>query len=187
MNRGSLRRPGRVWTVALGVVLTAVDLALSAVLWAMAIALVPTPGEWVALVAFASISCVVFAWPSRGLSRRGRLLGFWCLPIELLRGLAVGWGRGLAGWPFLELVWRARFIVGIAALAQNWLEGTPLLGLIPAGIIAVSYLWPWLRRVHARRSEAAMPPGVPRVRAGLSTGTASLPSGEAEPLKGVLQ
>lgn len=185
MNPGHLRRAGRVWTVALGVVLTAVDLAISALLWTTAIRVMPTPWQGVALAAFGSISCAVFAWPTRGTSRRDRLLGFWCLPIELLRGLAVGWRRWLADRPFLELVWRARFIVGIAALVQNWQEGRPLFGLIPAGIIAVSYLWPWLRRVHARRAMAGRPPQAPRVRGGVSTEAASLPSGEAAPWKGV--
>lgn len=185
MNRGHLRGAGRVWTVALGVVLTAVDLAISALLWTTAIRVLPTSGQGMALAAFGSISCAVFAWPTRGTSRRDRLLGFWCLPIELLRGLAVGWRRWLAGRPFLELVWRARFIVGTAALVQNWLEGQPLFGLIPAGIIAVSYLWPWLRRVHARRAMAGTPPRGPRVRAAVSTGAGPLPSGEAEPRKGV--
>lgn len=187
MNPGHLRRAGRVWTVALGVVLTAVDLAISALLWATVIRVLPTSGQGVALAAFASVSCAVVAWPARRRSRRDRLLGFWCLPIELLRGLAVGWRRWLAGRPFLELVWRARFIVGTAALVQNWLEGRPLFGLIPAGIIAVSYLWPWLRRVHARRTMAGPPPRAPRVRAGVSTGAGPLPSGDAEPRKGVLR
>lgn len=187
MNPGYAKRPGRVWTVALGVVLTTVDLAISAVLWGMAITLLPTQGEWVALAAFGVASSAVFAWPSHGAPRRARLLGFWCLPVLLLRGLAAECRRWLAGHPCLELVWRARFITGIAAIVQNWLEGTPLLGLIPAGIIAVSYLWPWLRGVHARRAEAPVPPRVQRVRAGVSTGTVSLPSGGTEPLKGVLQ
>lgn len=185
MNPGYARRTGRVWTVALGVVLTGLDLAVSALLWGMVIALLPDVIAWGALAGFALVSLALVGWPRPG--RAARLLAFWSLPVELLRRLAVGWRRWLARFPFLELVWRTRFIVGIAAIVQNSLEGTPLLGLIPAGIIAVSYLWPWLRRVHARRAETVGRPRVERLRKAVATDAIAVPSGRAEPQKGALQ
>ncbi|MDQ7993224.1 MAG: hypothetical protein AAGC63_15740 [Propionicimonas sp.] len=185
MNPGYARRVGQAWTFALGVVLTLVDLAISAFLLGLVGALLPGLVEWGALAGFALASLALFAWPRPGRVRR--LLGLWCAPVDFLRGLAVGFRRWLAGFPFLDLVWRARFTVGIAAIIQNWQEGTPQFGLIPAGIIAFSYLWPWLRRVHARRVEAAGVRAVRRVREVVAPGTPRVPSGRAEPLKGVLR
>lgn len=185
MNPGYKKPEGRVGTAALGAVLTTVDLAVSAFLWWLVAALMPEAAAWGAGAALTMASLALVAWPRPGRVRR--LLYLWCAPVDFLRGLAVGWRRWLSGFPLLELVWRARFWVGIAALVQNWQEGTPLLGMIPAGIVAVSYLWPWLRRVHARRIQAAGPPRLRRVRNHVATKTNQTYAGKAEPqLKGAL-
>ena len=165
MNPGYPPRPGRrtavgrprgsAVTAILGVIVGLVDLASSALLWAITAAVLPDVATGWALAGFALVSLAVFAWP--GPRRGGRLLAFWCLPVGMLRGLAIGWRRWLAGHPGLDLLWRARFILGIAAIVQDALEGAWLIGLLPAGIIAVSYLLPWLRRLHARRVAAGGP------------------------------
>ena len=164
MNPGYPPRPGRrtavgrprgsAVTAVLGVIVWLVDLAGSAMLWAITAAVLPDVATGWALAGFALVSLAVFAWP--GPRRGGRLLEFWCLPVGMLRGLAIGWRRWLAGHPGLDLLWRARFILGIAAIIQNALEGAWVIGLLPAGIIAASYLLPWLRRVHARRVAAGV-------------------------------
>lgn len=179
MNPGYKEPEGRVVTAALGAVLTTVDLAVSAFLWGLVAALLPEAAAWGAGAALALASLALAAWPRPGRVRR--LLYLWCAPVDFLRGLAVGWRRWLARFPLFELVWRARFGVGIAALVQNWQEGTPLLGLIPAGVIAASYLWPWLRRLHARRTQAAGPPRVRSVRNHVATRTNPTHAGNAEP------
>lgn len=155
-RRSALARPrGSAVTAVLGVMVGLVDLAGSALLWAIAAALLPDVAAGWALAGFALTSLAVFAWP--GPRRGGRLLDFWCLPVRMLRGLAIGWRRWLAGYPGLDLLWRARFILGIAAIVQNALKGAWVIGLVPAGIIAGSYLLPWLRRVHTRRLAAGVP------------------------------
>ena len=149
------RPRGSAVTAILGVIVGLVDLASSALLWAITAAVLPDVATGWALAGFALVSLAVFAWP--GPRRGGRLLAFWCLPVGMLRGLAIGGRRWLAGHPGLDLLWRARFILGIAAIVQDALEGAWLIGLLPAGIIAVSYLLPWLRRLHARRVAAGGP------------------------------
>lgn len=186
MNPG-YRRPGRIVTGVLGAVLVGIDLVFSAVLWVMIVTLLPTPGEWVALAVFAAISCAVLAWPGRSAPRRDRLLAFWCLPVSLLRVLAIRFRGWVARYPMLDLLWRGRFVVGIAAIVQNAQAGFWLLGLIPAGIIAASYLLPWLRRVHVRRARAAGRAPVRRLRARRASGEIPVPSGEARPLDGALR
>lgn len=185
MNPG-YRRPGRVATAILGAVVVGIDLFFSALLWLMVVALLPVPGEWIALVAFVGISCAVAAWPDHGTSRRDRLLVFWCLPVGLLRVLAIRFRGWVARRPLLDAVWRCRFIIGIAAIVQNAQEGAWQLGLIPAGIIAASYLLPWLRHVHARRVRASGRVPGRRVRARVTRDGPSR-SGDGQPLQGVLR
>lgn len=186
MNPG-YRRPGRILTGVLGAVLVGIDLVFSALLWLMIVTLLPTPGEWVALPVFAAISCAVLAWPDQSAPRRDRLLAFWYLPVSLLRVLAIRFRGWVARYPVLDLLWRGRFVVGIAAIVQNAQAGSWLLGLIPAGIIAASYLLPWLRRVHARRARAAAHAPVRRVRVRKALGTSPVRSGEVRPLDGALR
>lgn len=186
MNPG-YRRPGRSVTGLLGAVLVGIDLVFSAVLWLMIVTLLPTPGEWVALAVFAAISCAVLAWPGQSAPRRDRLLAFWYLPIGLLRVLATRFRGWVARYPLLDLLWRGRFVIAIAAIVQNAQAGSWPLGLIPAGIIAASYLLPWLRRLHARRARSASHAPVRRVRARKSLGTFPVRIGEARPLDGVLR
>lgn len=186
MNPG-YRRPGRILTGVLGAVLVGIDLVFSALLWVMIVTLLPTPGEWVAWAVFAAISCAVLAWPGRSAPRRDRLLAFWYLPVSLLRVLAIRFRGWVARHPILDLLWRGRFFLGIAAIVQNAQAGSWLLGLIPAGIIVASYLLPWLRRVHARRARAAGRAPVRRLRARRASGEIPVPSGEARPLDGALR
>lgn len=186
MNPG-YRRPGRIVTGLLGAVLVGIDLVFSALLWLMIVTLLPTPWEWAALVGFAAISCAVLAWPGQSAPRRGRLLAFWCLPVGLLRYLAIRFRGWVAGYPVLDLLWRGRFIVGVAAIVQNAQVGSWLLGLIPAGIIAASYLLPWLRRVHARRVRTARRAPVRHLRARPATSSAASSAGEAALLGGALR
>lgn len=153
-HRKSIRpRRGSAGTAVLGAIVRLIDLAGSAFFWSLGAALLPDPATGWALGGFALVSLLVFVWP--GPRRRERLLDFWCIPVDLLRGLAVGFRRWLARYPGLELLWRGRFYIGIVAMIQNALEGTLLFGLLLAGIIAASYLLPWLRRVHTRRVHAA--------------------------------
>lgn len=186
MNPG-YRRSGRVLTGLLGAVVVGVDLVFSGLLWLTVVTLLPTPGEWAALAGFAAISCAVLAWPGQGAPRRDRLLAFWCLPVSLLRVLAIRFRGWVARYPVLDLLWRGRFVVGVAAIIQNAQAGSWLLGLIPAGVIAASYLLPWLRRVHARRVRTARRAPVRHVRARPATSSAASPAGEARPLGGVLR
>ena len=111
---------------------------------------------------------------------------FWCLPVGLLRVLAIRFRGWVARRPLLDAVWRCRFIIGIAAIVQNAQEGAWQLGLIPAGIIAASYLLPWLRHVHARRVRASGRVPGRRVRARVTRDGPSR-SGDGQPLQGVLR
>ncbi len=81
-----------------------------------------------------------------GHTRFELVVTFWCLPVILFKAVGAGLGR----IPLIAAAWRARFLMVGVVLVQSYLEGTLPLGIAGAGIIAATYVIPWLRRVWTR-------------------------------------
>lgn len=81
-----------------------------------------------------------------GYTRFELVVTFWCLPVILFKAVGAGLGR----IPLIAAAWRARFLMVGVVLVQSYLEGTLPLGIDGAGIIAATYVIPWLRRVWTR-------------------------------------
>jgi len=71
---------------------------------------------------------------------------FWCLPVTLFKAIGPGLGR----ISLIAAFWRARFLMAGVVLVHSYLDATLLLGVAGAGIIAATYVIPWLRRVWIR-------------------------------------
>lgn len=81
-----------------------------------------------------------------GYTRLDLVITFWCLPMRILKAIGAGLGRN----SLIAAAWRARFLMAGVVLVQSHLEGTLPVGIAGAGIIAATYLVPWLRRVWIR-------------------------------------
>ena len=81
-----------------------------------------------------------------GYTRFELVVTFWCLPVILFRAIGAGLGR----IPLIAAAWRARFLMVGVVLVESYLDGTLPLGIASAGIIAATYVIPWLRRVWIR-------------------------------------
>ncbi|MER7070581.1 hypothetical protein [Terrabacter sp. NPDC000476] len=94
-----------------------------------------------------------------GLVRVGALrselaVRLWTVPWRFLRGLA--WAVGATGGrlPLVDLMWRARFVVGLIALGQGVGSGTleaVLSGALSAAVVGFSYLAPRWEKAWASR------------------------------------
>lgn len=85
-----------------------------------------------------------------GYTRFELVVTFWCLPVILFKAIGAGLGR----IPLIAAAWRARFLMVGVVLVQSYPEGTPPLGIAGAGIIAATYVIPWLRRVWTRHLDS---------------------------------
>ncbi len=85
-----------------------------------------------------------------GYTRFDLVVTFWCLPVILFKAIGAGLGR----IPLIAAAWRARFLMVGVVLVQSYLEGTLPLGIAGAGIIAATYVIPWLRRVWTRHLDS---------------------------------
>ena len=85
-----------------------------------------------------------------GYTRFELVVTFWCLPVILFRAIGAGLGR----IPLIAAAWRARFLMVGVVLVQSYLEATLPLGIASAGIIAATYVIPWLRRVWTRHLDS---------------------------------
>jgi len=81
-----------------------------------------------------------------GYTRFELVVTLWCLPVILFKAIGAGLGR----IPLIAAAWRARLLTVGVVLVQSYLEGTLPLGIAGAGIIAATYVIPWLRRVWIR-------------------------------------
>jgi hypothetical protein len=81
-----------------------------------------------------------------GHTRFELVVTFWSLPVILFKAVGAGLGR----IPLIAAAWRARFLMVGVVLVQSYLEGALPLGIASAGIIAATYVIPWLRRVWTR-------------------------------------
>lgn len=77
------------------------------------------------------------------------------LPARAVVATVASLARGLAGVPFLRFAWSIRGLVGAVAVAQQNVEGRPLLGICSGVIVALSYLIPAASRATAARVEAS--------------------------------
>lgn len=85
-----------------------------------------------------------------GLVRLGALrselaVQLWTVPWRFLRGLARAVGGAGGHLPLVDLMWRARFVVGLIALGQGVGSGmleAVLSGALSAAVVGVSYLAP---------------------------------------------
>ncbi len=81
-----------------------------------------------------------------GYTRFDLVVTFWCLPVMLFKAI----GSSLGRIALIAAAWRARFLMAGVVLVQSYLEGTLPLGIVGAGIIAATYVVPWLRRLWGR-------------------------------------
>jgi len=81
-----------------------------------------------------------------GHTRFELVVTFWCLPVTLFKAIGTGLGR----ISLIAAVWRARFLMAGVVLVHSYLDATLPLGIAGAGIIAATYVIPWLRRVWVR-------------------------------------
>lgn len=81
-----------------------------------------------------------------GYTRFDLVITFWCLPVVLVGAIGAALGR----ISLIAGAWRARFLMAGVVLVSSYLDGTLPLGIAGAGIIAATYVIPWLRRVWTR-------------------------------------
>ena len=81
-----------------------------------------------------------------GYTRFELVVIFWCLPVTLFKAIGARLGRN----SLIAAAWRARFLMVGVVLVHSYLDSTLPLGIAGAGIIAATYVIPWLRRVWIR-------------------------------------
>ncbi len=81
-----------------------------------------------------------------GYTRFDLVVTFWCLPVMLFKAV----GKRLGRISLIAAAWRARFLMAGVVLVHSYLDATLPLGIAGAGIIAATYVIPWLRRVWIR-------------------------------------
>lgn len=81
-----------------------------------------------------------------GYTRIDLVVTFWCLPVILFKAIGALLGRN----SLIAAAWRARFLMAGVVLVHSYLDSTLPLGIAGAGIIAATYVVPWLRRVWIR-------------------------------------
>jgi hypothetical protein len=74
---------------------------------------------------------------------------FWCLPVTLFKAIGARLGRNA----LIAAAWRARFLMVGVVLVHSYLDSSLPLGIAGAGIIAATYVVPWLRSVWTRHLE----------------------------------
>lgn len=78
-----------------------------------------------------------------GYTRFDLVVTFWCLPVILFKAI----GSSLGRIALIAAAWRARFLMVGVVLVHSYLDSTLSLGIAGAGIIAATYVIPWLRRL----------------------------------------
>lgn len=78
-----------------------------------------------------------------GYTRFDLVVTFWCLPVLMLKAIGARLGKN----SLIAAAWRARFLMVGVVLVHSYLNSTVPLGIAGAGIIAATYVVPWLRRV----------------------------------------
>ena len=81
-----------------------------------------------------------------GYTRFDLVVIFCCLPVILLKAIGAQLGR----ISLIAAAWRARFLMAGVVLVHSYLDATLPLGIAGAGIIAATYVIPWLQRVWVR-------------------------------------
>lgn len=81
-----------------------------------------------------------------GYTRFDLVVAFWCLPVTLLKPI----GSSLGRIALMAAAWRARFLMAGVVLVHSYLDATLPLGIAGAGIIAATYVVPWLERLWIR-------------------------------------
>lgn len=81
-----------------------------------------------------------------GYTRFDLVVTFWCLPTLMFRAIGARLGRN----SLIAAAWRARFLMAGVVLVHSYLDSTLPLGIAGAGIIAATYVIPWLRRLWVR-------------------------------------
>lgn len=71
----------------------------------------------------------------------------WAAPWSLIHGVAQGVARAFSWVPAGGVSWKLRGVLGVVALWQGFQpQGSPVLGICAATLVAVSYLAPWADR-----------------------------------------
>ncbi len=81
-----------------------------------------------------------------GYTRFDLVVTFWLLPLVFFRVI----GKRLGRISLIAAAWRARFLMAGVVLVHSYLDSTMPLGIAGAGIIAATYVIPWLRHVWVR-------------------------------------
>ncbi len=81
-----------------------------------------------------------------GYTRFDLVVTFWCQPVVLFKAM----GSSLGRIALIAAAWRARFLMAGVVLVYSYLDATLPLGIAGAGIIAATYVVPWLRRLWIR-------------------------------------
>lgn len=107
-----------------------------------------------------------------GLTRNDLAIDFWSLPLALIRGVLGMLLANVATQPMVAFSWRARVVLGSAAVTQTAMAGHYPMAVVIAAIVLVSYLVPWWQRQWAMLGERLADQYVRANGLGIDLGTA---------------
>lgn len=110
-----------------------------------------------------------------GYTRFDLVITFWCLPLILVKSI----GKKLGRITLIAAAWRARFLMVGVVLVHSYLDATLPLGIAGAGVIAATYVVPWLRSVWIRYLENVADTAF---RLALATAGSPLPGARRRPI-----
>ena len=113
-----------------------------------------------------------------GYTRFDLVVTFWCLPLVLFKAIGKRLGRN----SLIAAAWRARFLMAGVVLVHSYLDATLPLGIAGAGIIASTYVIPWLQRVWVRHLDRLAETALRLARAEGGAGESPMLIGRRRPI-----